>query len=764
MTVLVAWAVQRFIFNGEKSAHFWLVGMGLRSIFLVLVLLPLCQISAQEAIVFKPDPVKKKLEAVAISSPLKIDGVLDEPSWKRAKPSPRFTQIEPNQGAPPTQDTEIKVLFDKNNLYFGIVCHDSLGKDALRATDFKRDFDFRTHDLVTLCFDGFNDERNAMSIVVNPYGVQRDYLSFDAIYYDIEWDGLWKTRTTRTDTGWVAEIAIPWKTLRYPNTGEQAQSWGFQLYRNRRLTNEITAFSAFPRSFNSARMDYAGELTNLRPPPPQSNIIVQPYFLTSYKQTKGSNSDVESETTDVKVGGELKWAVNPNAVLDVTVNTDFAQAEVDRQVNNTSRFSVFFPERRQFFLENASLFGINVRPGSGSQGGSMRVQPFFSRRIGLDDQASPIPIDAGGRFVNRSTQRNYGAILMRQRGDSLTPATNFFVGRYSENFGKQNRIGTLITTKNRPDNTNITGTIDAFVRFGESHSLNTLLSYSGNTEVGGNGFSGIAQYFYSTNTWKGWWTQSVVTENFDPALGFISRNDVIGTTPGLIHYFRGERLPFKKWLRAFEPSVFAQFYHRASTGRLIERQLGAFPFYLNLQNGGYFGYGVNLFFQRLTEAFSPLEVPIGVGTYDYVQHTLLASTDPSKKFNINGTVNFGSYFNGRLDSYDIQAKYAPLPHISLGAGLNRVKFGGVGINSTDKTVDLYNLEGRFAWNPRIQLSAFYQSNSENNRRNLNIRFSWEYRPLSFIYLVFNDQDFNDTLLGQRTERQAIAKISYLKQF
>jgi hypothetical protein len=172
------------------------------------------------------------------------------------------------QGQPATQATEIRVLHDRNFLYFGVFSRDSLGKKAIRATDFKRDFNFMSHDLITLSFDGFNDNRNAMALAVNAYGVQRDLLSFDDLYYDVDWDGLWRVRTSRTDSGWVAEVAVPWQTLRYPKSADSLQQWGFNIYRNRRLTNEISAFSPFPRNVSSLRMAYSGLLTNLEPPPP----------------------------------------------------------------------------------------------------------------------------------------------------------------------------------------------------------------------------------------------------------------------------------------------------------------------------------------------------------------------------------------------------------------------------------------------------------------------------------------------------------------
>ena len=406
------------------------------------------QLFAQDAEIFKPDSIRKEIDAVEINAMLHIDGVLNEPEWQLAISSPPFTEIEPFQGSTAAFETYVKVLYNKEYLYFGIFSKDSLGRKAIRATDFKRDFDFQRHDLINISIDGFNDKRNAMCFATNAYGVQRDHLAFDDLYYDVDWDGLWRVRTTRTDSGWYAEMAIPWQTLRYPKTQDSVQNWGLNIYRNRRLTNEITALSAFPRVFSASRMTYAGILKNLKPPPPKANIRIQPYVLSSFDQYKNFDSSVKPNQKNIKIGGDLKWAINPNSVFDVTANTDFAQADADLQVNNITRFSVFFPEKRQFFLENASLFSPAIQMAADQSGGSMHMQPFFSRTIGLDTTGNPIPIVAGARFVYRSSKINYGAIVMRQKGTDNSPATNFFVGRYSQNFGKQNRIGGLVTVKN----------------------------------------------------------------------------------------------------------------------------------------------------------------------------------------------------------------------------------------------------------------------------------------------------------------------------
>lgn len=719
---------------------------------------------SQIAEIFKPDSVKKQVNAVQIQTSLHIDGVLSETEWNLAKASPRFTQIEPYQGAAPSFETFVKVLYNKQFLYFGIFSKDSAGKKAIRATDFKRDFNFQAHDLVTLTFDGFNDKRNAMCFATNAYGVQRDYLSFDDLYFDIDWDGLWRVRTTRTDSGWYAEMAIPWQTLRYRKTEDSLQNWGFNLYRNRRLTNEITAMSPFPRVFSASRMEYAGTLANLNPPPPKPNIRIQPYVLTSFDHYKNFDPSVKEKESNTKLGGDIKWAINPNNVLDLTFNTDFAQADADLQVNNVTRFDVFFPEKRQFFLENASLFSPSIQMAPDASGGLMHIQPFFSRTIGLDDAGNPIPIVAGGRFVNRSTKRNFGAMIMRQEEKGFSPATNFFVGRYSQNFGEQNRIGGLVTIKNTPEGSNIASTIDGFFRLGESKSLNTILTHTVTTGTGKQGFAGLAQYYNSTTHYKMWFTQSVVTKDFDPQMGFISRKDVIGTTPGMNWYYRGDKLPFKKVLRAFEPGFLPEVYWQASTGKFIESSLYFWPIWLNFQNGTQFGFNITPVYQNLTETFQPLGVTIAPGKYNYWQNWLIFTSDPSKILSFSADYKWGTYFNGKLQSGDWKLQFAPIPHVSLIAEFNRNHFTDVGEPKTSSTVDLYILQGRFALNPRIQLTGFYQKNSLDNSDNYNIRFSWEYQPLSYIYIIYNHGSMQTLQQVKQSEDHVILKLSFLKQF
>ena len=722
---------------------------------------------AQNGDFFKPDSARKTIKAVKITTAIKVDGLLEEPEWNLAAPSAPFIQVEPYQGQASHYVTLVKVLYNRQYLYFGIICKDPLGKKAIRATDFIRDFDETKHDLVGITVDNFNDNRNAMVFATNAFGVQRDLLAFDDLYYDLDWDGLWKVRTNRTDSGWTAEMAIPWKTLRYPKTADTIQSWGFNIYRNRRLTNELSAFSPFPRVFAATHMSYAGLLTNLQPPPPAPNIQVVPYFLTSYDHYSNFGSTEPANSTSARVGGDLKWAINQNSVLDLTYHTDFAQVDEDIEVNNTTRFSVLYPEKRPFFLENASLFGIAEGPQPDYSGGSMNYQPFFSRSIGLDTAGNPVPIVAGGRFVDRSAKLNYGAIVIRQQGGSDTGGTNFFVGRISRNFGGQDRIGALVSISNKPGGSNIESTIDGFFRVGESNSLNAILTDSYTTNTGSQGIGGMVQYYNTTNQRKIWWTESVFTKNFDPQMGFVSRTDVIGTTPGVNFYYRGALLPLKSVLLGYEPGFLPELYYTASTGKFSELDLPIWPLALHFKNGAFFAYGVTASRQYLTAAFQPLGVSIAPGNYHYLWQEVYANSDPSKFVNLSLDYKTGTYFNGWLNALDMKLQFAPIPHISLSAEYNPDFFKRVGKPMTTTTVNLYILEARFALNPRLQISGIYQKNSLNNAANCNFRFSWEFTPLSYVYFVYNHgatNVINNTVEQTQTENQLLAKVSYFRQF
>ncbi|MBA4055528.1 MAG: hypothetical protein C0490_12505 [Marivirga sp.] len=711
--------------------------------------------------VFSPDAVKPSVEAKHIHEKVFIDGILNEDVWKNADSMGNFIQIEPDQGKPSQNRTIVKVLYNNEFLYIGAFCYDSLGKAAIRVPDMKRDFEWRSHDTFAICIDGFNDKRNSISFVTNPYGAQKDYLSFDALLFDGDWNGLWKVRTSITSEGWFAEFEIPWKTLRYPKQSKDDQIWGVNFLRLRRASNEISAWAPYPRSFGFNRMEYAGEIRQVEPPPPSTNIQVNPYSLFSLN--KNDNNQKPSQYK-YKIGGEIKWAINTNTVADLTANTDFAQADADVQVNNVSRFSILFPEKRQFFLENASFFGPGL-VAEGNTGGNMQMLPFFSRRIGLSEGGRPMPIDAGIRLVNRSAKQSAGVMFVRQGSADSLPSSNSFVGRYSRNVGKQNRLGIIGTLKSSPGSySNIVGGFDGFMRFGTSQSLSFMALQSSNTDNSGQGFGGYAQYYYTTNKITAWLTESVLTKDFNPELGFLSRTDVIGTSPGAVANLRGKYLPLKKYIRSYQPSIMASWYHQASTGILTEREIKVSPFWIEMQKGGYYGFTFSDVDQNLISDFNPLGVVIAAGNYHYRRLSFVAGSDPSAKISYTLQYDAGDYCNGELKTTDVSVSIIPLPHISIKVSLNRNQFEAVGKTSETKDISLYTIQGRLALNPRMQLIGLYQRITASRLDSYNVRFSWEYKPLSYVHIVLNSRESVGTDFYQHREAQGIFKVSYLKQF
>ncbi|GAB3221315.1 hypothetical protein GCM10027423_54070 [Spirosoma arcticum] len=727
----------------------------------------------QDATIFQPVQPHKQVQAVRATEPLSIDGRLDEADWQLAPMTTGFFQAQPEQGKPPANDTRIRVLFDRKNIYIGAFCPDSLGRKALRVPDLRRDFDYFAHDLVGVSFDPFRDQRNAQAFQANPFGAQRDLLCADDALFDRDWDGYWKVRTTRTDSGWVAEMQLPWATLRYPRPDSTVQNWGVNFVRVSRRINEQTYWSPVPRAFTVYRMTYAGLLTGLTPPPPTANIRVQPYVLYEFNRAL-RNGDVLTQNPRATLGGEAKWAITPQTVLDLTANTDFAQADADRQVQNLTRFSVFFPERRQFFLENASLFGV------GQEGA---IQPFFSRRIGLSDAGTPIPLDAGLRLVSRTLKQNVGALLVRQRATGFTPAASFAVGRFSRNYGPQNRIGGLLTARfndapgpsgpgpsspvlNGPS-TNLTASVDGFVRLSQALSWSYMLSGSTGRKGAENGVSAVSQFTFSDNQWVGLYNQTLISERYTPGAGFIYAPNLINT------YFEGYRMLRPRWkpkgVRQADPGATFNLFHRTSDRAFQQAELRIFPLYVIGVTGWVASAYVVPTWQRLDEGFTPLGIDVAAGRYYYTRYQINFTSDQSKKFSYRLFNEWGGYYNGRLRSHTASVRYSPVPQASFALDYTRNIAVGLGTDRQDRVTELITPNVRLAVNPRLQLIGFYQKNTVAERDVWNVRLAWEFQPLSFLYIVYNSnaqQQLQNNGLRPDLNRaeQVIGKLTYLKQF
>ncbi len=708
---------------------------------------------------FPPPDTPQEVRAIRTQEALRIDGRLDEMSWNQVEPVSGFFRTEPRQGGEYQHLTEVRFLYDDKNLYLGAFCADSMGRKGVRAQDLRRDFNAGENDVFGLALDPQNLKQYAVAFLTTPYGNQRDLQVFNGNQQDQGWNTLWKVRCTRTDSGYYVEMAIPFQSLRYDAVapGEEV-GWGFTLLRYARRAGEETVFPAIPQAFNPYRMTYAAQLTGLELPPPSANVRIEPYGLYQFESQQ--NGSDRSQGQSFKAGGDLKWAIDPRTVVDLTINTDFAQANVDRAVNNLERFNVFFPEQRQFFLENSGLWA----------GGSQRtLRPFFSRRIGLQGEfnAAPAPIDVGVRYTQRSEQQALAGLYVHQRETDQSQAASFGVMRYQRNYGRENNFGAMLTHRldersdslGLPQQNNSTLTVDGLIRPKSEWTISYMLSASRDHEAQNQGIAGRFFAGNNSNKYYAGWLTTFVGADYNPEMGFVFQRDVVHHSPGGYWIWRPKSLP---WIRRWDPGVFANVYHDASRGLGFQQaNLYIFPVYLIFRDGSFLEYSLYPTWQRIDFDFAPLGIPIAQGDYYYLKQSINFYTDQSRKISLRGRYDWGGFYDGRRQEAFMGLRFAPIPQLALDANYEYNRLRGLGIAEQNLDVHLYTAALRMAWNPRLQLSIFYQYNSVDAQGRWNLRGSWEYQPLSFVYLVFNQSDWIDL---DRREQSLVSKISWVRQF
>ena len=669
--------------------------------------------------------------------------------------------MEPRQGGAYQYLTEVRVLFDDKNIYFGAFCADSLGKKGIRVQDLRRDFAWGENDIISVQLDPQNLKQYCVSFQTTPYGNQRDMQSFNDENIDNDWNALWSVRTQQTEQGYFAEFAIPFKSLRYelPNNQDSVK-WGITFNRLARRDYEQTVFPAIPQSFSPYRMTYAAELTGLELPKPSANIRIEPYTLYQYDNIKNGNNNATQD--DFKFGGDVKWALNPYSVVDLTFNTDFAQADVDRAVNNLERFNIFFPERRQFFLENSGIW---------AGAGNPWVVPFFSRRIGLqgDFNATPVPINAGARYTLRDERQTIAGLYINQGATDQSAAAHFGLARSARKYGKENNIGIMLTHRadeqsrelGTQESHNTTLSIDGLIRPVDELTISYMLTGSRDNSSDTLGVAGRLFAGYSKNDLYLGWLTNFVSQNYQSDMGFVFQKDVIWHNPGGYYIWRPKNIP---WIRRFDPGAFVNYYHDASDpGNFQQANLYLFPVYIIFTNGSFLQYAIFPTWQNINFSFAPLGIPIEQDNYYYTRQQVNFNTDQSAKFSGSGSINWGRFYNGNRTTIEAGLRYAPSVHAALTVDYEYNDLKNLGLAQENLETHLISVGARFALNPRLQLSTFYQYNSFDEQGRWNIRASWEYQPLSFVYFVFNDTQIS-SLLEPFQEQQVISKLTFVKQF
>ncbi|MEL6534731.1 MAG: DUF5916 domain-containing protein [Bacteroidota bacterium] len=734
--------------------------MKIRPIIFIATLAVGYTANAQEEENFPPPENPPVVEAYRVSGTLAVDGKLDEADWLQGESISDFFRREPRQGGPIRYPTRVKFLYDDKNLYVGIWCEDSVGLRGLRAQDLRRDFSWGENDIVGVALDPQNLKQYAQAFQTTPYGNQRDFQNFSGNVYDAGWNTLWRVRTQRDTAGYTAEFAIPFNTLRYdlPEDGQTVE-WGVTLVRYARRDIEVSTFPAIPQSFSPYRMTYAAKLRGIEVPPPSANLRIEPYTLYQFDQVTQGNST--EGMGNFKLGGDVKWAINPRSVLDLTLNTDFAQADVDRAVNNLERFNIFFPERRQFFLENSGIW-------AGGQQTSIR--PFFSRRIGLQGEfnAAPAPIDVGTRFTQRTDKQAIAGLYVHQRETAVSAAANFGVARYLRNYGRENNAGVMVTHRydeasealGRAGNHNLTLTVDGQVRPSSQWDIQYLATTSWDQQTGDIGLAGRFFAGHRSNQAYFGWSTEYTDDQYNPGIGFVRQRNLISHNPGGYYIWR----PKTELIRRWDPGVFATYNHDAADpSRFQQANLYIFPFYTWFKDNSFLEISLFPTWQNINFDFAPLGISIAQGQYFYTRYFIRYNTDQSKKWSLGGDYNFGRFYNGTRNALSVFGRLAPIPHAALTVNYEYNNLQGLGVASENLETHLITVGSRFAVNPRIQLSAFYQYNSFDGQGRWNVRGSWEYLPLSFVYLVYNNTQINP-LDDPFAEQQFIGKVTFLRQF
>jgi Domain of unknown function (DUF5916)/Carbohydrate family 9 binding domain-like len=679
---------------------------------------------------FDPPTVKKQTHGFRTETAPVLDGRLDDTVWQQAPKIDDFIEYEPNQGRASAHPMVVQIAYDDSALYVAARLTQPGGQKGLNQRDMRRDFNFPDTDSFGLILDPLGDGRNCVSFQVSPFGTLRDMQVIDDDIYEQNWDTVWSAKTTRDDTGWTVEMAIPWKSLRH-NGG--TKPFGLQFFRRERGINIDTVWSPVPRSISAWRMSYAGELVGVKPPAPGLlNLQLRPYGIVRAERIGEGQVGVAPS-----VGGEITWNPTPSTVVDLTANTDFAETDVDRRVVNLSRFSVLFPERRQFFLESSGVFQV----------GFDEIQPFFSRTIGLNN-GERVPMSAGLRTVYRTPTTNAGALVVHTLPTPKNPSTLFAIGRYSRNLTDTTKLGGLIAFRHDfahktesgqwLPSTNVVPTVDGLYRkgplsLGATAMSSFLLEDTKNTAgVAGTGYLNINQNwgFFNIYTFGS-------SPTFEAKTGFVSRPSIFAVGSNFNADYRPPWKP--SFIRTMGPALSVQSIWDTTAGAFQEANVFLNPWQVEFAGGDEAGITTSHSVQTISEAFSPVpKVKFEPRTYDYQRVGFFANTQNSRKVAGGIFASYGGYYSASQLELNPYVSIQPIPHTQLIARWSVNRFTGEGVQGDSATTHLLSFDTRIALNPRFSVFASYQRDTAGNASILNARLSWEFLPLSFVYVVFTD--------------------------
>ena len=714
----------------------------------------------------RPPSERYRVEPRRVETGPDIDGHLDEEVWLAAAIIDDFVQQEPSEGDPATERTVVRLIYDANALYVGVEAYDSQ-PDGVIATERRRDsqrlFD---EDNFQIILDTFHDRRSGYMFVTSPLGAKLEQQVSEegeggwrgnSSNINVNWDGVWDVATRRTDEGWVAEIAIPMVTLRFPKAEQQV--WGVNFMRNIRRKNEQVFWAPISKEYQLTRLSLAGTMTGISSVSRGLDLRVTPYVLAGGRHDRAVTRLDGSGFGDV--GLDVKYGVASGLNLDLTLNTDFAQVEVDEQQVNLTRFPLFFPEKRDFFLENAGMFTIGSRTG----GFGRIADLFFTRRIGLSDGGQPVPIVGGARLTGKVNRHNIAVMNITTQEAFGEPGENFFVGRYSRDILARSKVGALVINKDEVSggsHYNRTIAADTTLALHRNFVMNGFIA---KTETPGISSGDMASYVRGT-----WLSPSFsiygeyidLQDNFNAEVGFIPR---VGIRTSKFHGEWDVR-PGKWNIRMVDP-MWNLTYTTDQHNRLLTRRT-------HNMVGTYFedGSSVVVYFN---DHFEQLDLPfrirpdvmIPAGAYRFGEWVFSYTTDPSRRLYGQTRYSPQTFFNGTRT--DVQATLGVRVTSSIAAEA-RFNRSDIDLPGGAFVADLASVTFDLALSPDVTLRTLSQYNSTTHEISTSIRFNWIYSPGSDIYIAYDELrlDTDPLMLDPHARRapwlrnrQLAIKMTYL---
>jgi hypothetical protein len=718
----------------------------------------------------RPPPVAK---AQTISTAPLVDGRLNEAVWQSGEPFTGFVQRELQEGAPVTERTEVRILTDGDALYVGAWLFD---RDPSRIVPGEkvRDVTLSNSDYFAVILDTYLDRQNGFVFATTPASVEYDgqvvkegegggvmstgqtrAQSGSMGGFNLNWDGSWTVATSVDSLGWYAEFRIPFSTLRYG--GGATQTWGLNLARSIRRKNEEAYWAFIPRQFSLYRLSRAGTIEGIQVPV-RRVATVTPYVLGGAQRAYALDQQGRlgyDSSNPREFGADLKFGVTPSLTLDLTYNTDFAQVEVDEQRTNLTRFPIFFPEKRPFFLENAGIF---------SAGTPQAVDLFFTRRIGIDTLGRPVPIIGGGRMSGRVGGMSVGVLqLFTDEVEGITPSQSYSVARVARELPSRSRVGLIAVQRMSADDAddyNRTYGVDGRVGLGDAWTFDV---WGAKTETPGlregDDFSYSARAGYQTGKWSNSFRFMQVGDEFNPEVGFLNRSG--GYRFYDISFMRIVRAPRYAWLKQWTPH--ASFRgHYGLDGYYQTGQWHVDLTEVEFANGGRFGPEINFYHEGLQAPFQiARNVVLPVGGYDYGTLGLDFSTNPSSPASLTLRGDVGPFYNGtrRGGNATLTLRYGASFTSSLLFDYNDVR-----LDQGDFVRKLVGTRLAYFFTPRILVQSLVQYNNQVEAWTANARFGWLNTAGTGLFVVFNEGQVADGFFDWVRPQTRSFIVKYTRQF